>query len=710
MTDKYEVEVLLRPPVELYSAMIASLAAALVFMLPQRFMMTPSMAGFSALLLSLVAVHRFRQAWFIVRYQHRLKRTPVYRLPASAIPLSDRGVFLGRGFRWTQRHTERLYAARDKNAQAYVQASRLSAYLQQGQWQQGFRRRPLHRALTMDVGWNPLRPAPAVGGDATLHGVGIAEERDVFMPLSERAGHTAVIARTRHGKTRLAEVLITQDIHRQTLGVTAGVTTDATTDATTQERCFSHAVIIFDPKNDADLLKRTYLEAQKAGRKLLVFHLGYPAASVRYNAIGAFARITEVAGRIANAVPGEGDARAFKEFAWQYVNVINVALFALGERPDYRNIRRYIADIDPLLVRYAHHWLGRQGPANWQADLAVCESGLQSHKFARHEQGREIHAVALVRYLKQQAIYDPVLEGLVSAFRFEREYFQKITAAVKPLLEKLTTGAIAEVISPDLSDLQDTRPVLNWQEVIRQRQIVYVGLDALADPEVAEVVGESMFSDLTSLAAKLYKHGVQSGLPNIDRRPPPKISIHADEFSDLIGPQFKTFINKSGGAGFELTLYTQTWSDPIAELGDVAKAGQLAGNIGTLIMMGVKEIATCEMLTQQLPEVNVSEVMSVSSATDATSFDDGITFVAQNQDRISVSRVPMIAPADIVALPKGQAFALLNGGELWKIRLPLPTQEDDGALPDDLGEMLARMRQHYVSVSDWPSLKHATSS
>ncbi len=115
----------------------------------------------------------------------------------------------------------------------------------------------------------------------------------------------------------------------------------------------------------------------------------------------------------------------------------------------------------------------------------MCESGLQNHKLARHEQGREHDAV--VRYIKQQAIYDPVLEGLVSAFCFEREYFQKITAAVKPLLEKLTTGAIAELISPDLSDLQDSRPLLNWQEVIRQRQIVYVGLDALADPEV---VGE----------------------------------------------------------------------------------------------------------------------------------------------------------------------------------------------------------------------------
>ncbi len=33
---------------------------------------------------------------------------------------------------------------------------------------------------------------------------------------------------------------------------------------------------------------------------------------------------------------------------------------------------------------------------------------------------------------------------------------------------------------------------------------------------------------------------------------------------------------------------------------------------------------------------------------------------------------PLLLPADIIQLPKGQAFALLEGGKLWKIRMPLP--------------------------------------
>ena len=122
-----------------------------------------------------------------------------------------------------------------------------------------------------------------------------------------------------------------------------------------------------------------------------------------------------------------------------------------------------------------------------------------------------------------------------------------------------------------------------------------------------------------------------------------------------------------------------------------------------MLIMGVKEISTCEMFTKQLPEVNVSEIMAVSGVNDSADTSAGFGFSSNNQDRISISRVPMISPADVVALPKGQAFVLLRGSELWKIRIPLPTKTDDEELPDDLGEMLQHMRRSYTSVVDWSS-------
>ena len=108
-----------------------------------------------------------------------------------------------------------------------------------------------------------------------------------------------------------------------------------------------------------------------------------------------------------------------------------------------------------------------------------------------------------MRYLQEQDLYDPVLDGLVSAFKYDKTYFDKIVSSVGPLMEKLTTGKIAELISPDYLNAKDNRPIFEWLEVIRRKGIVYVGLDALTDTTVASAVGNSMFADLVSVAGHI---------------------------------------------------------------------------------------------------------------------------------------------------------------------------------------------------------------
>lgn len=265
-----------------------------------------------------------------------------------------------------------------------------------------------------------------------------------------------------------------------------------------------------------------------------------------------------------------------------------------------------------------------------------------------------------------------------------------------PFLEKLTTGNIAGILSPNLEDLNDARPILDWNQVIRQRGIVYVGLDALTDPEVSAVVGESMFSDLTSLAGRIYKEGVYGDLPGAKPDQPPSITIHADEFSDLIGPRFAALANKAGAAGVELVLYSQTLSDINARLGDVAKSGQVIGNLNTIIMLRVKERKTAELITEVLPKVNVHQLTAVSGVVDAVGPSGSIDFVSNNQDRITVSQVPMLEPGDLTALPKGQAFALTRGNHLLKLRLPLP-KPDEEDLPDRLSALMQKMQLAYQS-------------
>ena len=178
--------------------------------------------------------------------------------------------------------------------------------------------------------------------------------------------------------------------------------------------------------------------------------------------------------------------------------------------------------------------------------------------------------------------------------------------------------------------------------------------------------------------------------------------MHADEFNELIGDEFVPLLNKAGGAGFQVTAYTQTWSDVEAKIGSRAKAGQVAGNFNTLIMLRVKELATAEMLTEQLPRVEVFTLMSVSGVDDSSDPTSGIDFKSRNEDRISVSEVPMLTPAELVRLPKGQAFALLEGGRLWKLRMPLP---DDRGDPVDAGEPDGHRRRDgtrtYITNEHW---------
>ncbi len=676
------IEALLRPPVELWTVTVAMVLAGIALWAPWALMMPRGVAWSAAAVLSALAILRGRQALRVWRYQRNLHHLPTYPLRASQIPVSDRKLFLGRGFRWSQSHTQRLRDTLRPEVQRYVQPGALYRWARRKEtaWASRFGLATVARLLRSRSGWNPLRPLPPVGGKPQIHAVEPNEE-PVWMDLGERVGHTLVLGTTRSGKTRLAELMITQDIRR------------------------GDVVIVFDPKGDGALLRRLYAEAKRAGREdaFYLFHLGYPEISARYNAIGNFSRITEVATRIANQLPSEGNSAAFKEFAWRFVNIIARALVALGRRPDYQQVRRHINDIEPLFVEYARHHLNTVGPQGWQTSVNALASRIDDKTLPLALRGRNREAVALTQWIQELEVYDPVLDGLVSAFKYDRTYFDKIVSSVGPLMEKLTTGKVAELISPDYLDVQDPRPIFEWLQVIRRKAIVYVGLDALSDTTVAGAVGNSMFADLVSVAGTLYKHGIDRGLPDFGERQPtsPVICVHADEFNELIGDEFVPLLNKAGGAGFQVTAYTQTWSDVEARVGSRAKAGQVAGNFNSLIMLRVKELATAEMLTQQLPKVEIHTLMQVSGVNDSSSPGSGIDFTSRNEDRISVSEVPLVDPDTVMALPKGQAFAVLEGGQLWKLRLPLPDTRHDPQMPRDLSAITTEMDRRYHSNALW---------
>ena len=122
---KYPVEALLRPAVEFNSAFIALLFAVVLYLAPGLILMTPVVAHSAALLLLVLFVIRFYQGWRIVRYKRGLKKLPYYSMAGDDVPVSHRKLFLGKGFRWRQKHVERLRAIYRDDADKYLSPSLL---------------------------------------------------------------------------------------------------------------------------------------------------------------------------------------------------------------------------------------------------------------------------------------------------------------------------------------------------------------------------------------------------------------------------------------------------------------------------------------------------------------------------------------------------------------------------------------------------------
>lgn len=687
------LEGLLRPPIEIASFLTYSLISIVFALAPEYMLMTPVVAYVTVVGLMSIGIIRLRKSIKLVAYQAGLKKLPKYVMAFSKIPKKQGKLFVGRGFEWEPKHSQRIHDCEQPGKEKYLKPGRMYNLFRsiEDLSEHNFSLKPIAKLTSSQSFLNPYSPLADVGGSPTLHAVGMLEgEKNQFMGLTDRAGHVLVLGTTGVGKTRFAEILISQDIAR------------------------GDVVIVFDPKGDADLMTRVYREAKRAGRldNLYIFHLGYPEYSARYNPVGQFTRITEVASRVSGQMPSEGNSQAFREFVWRYVNVISACRNALGHRPDIEQIKYDAENIEPLVKEYLEFLFVKNESMlnikNWRDIVKEWEpkfSNPEEKSFRKPRQmaDRSNYAMALCKYYeelkKTKSFKDSCAESLITTFEYEPSKFNMLVASLMPLLEKLCTGKCSELISPDYLDGDRNRPIFTWEEVISSNGIVYVGLDALSDPEVAAAVGNSMFADLTSGSGKVYKHGVDHGLPfDIGNR---RVWIHGDEFNELIGKEFIPLLNKARGAGYSVTAYTQTWSDVIARLGNEAMAGQVAGNLNSMYMLRTIELSTIKMMTDKQKQVDVSHDTDLSGFRDESDPDKNTLFTSNTEQRITSQRVEKIHPNDIIRLPKGQAFSLTDGGKLTKLRLPLPDKNDLKDLPSGFKEMAVSMKKKYRSDSNW---------
>ena len=448
-------------------------------------MLTPDAGLVVAALLFAHALRREAQAERLLRFQRHLRQPPHYVLAAERIPWSRYKLFLGRGFRWTAGHTQRLVDSRRPEYAHFREPTRLYRLARQFElrhehtglaWATALTRRPPR--------WNPVAPMPEVGGDPALHGVDPG--RGGGLPAAGGAGGT-------YGRGR---------DHPHWQVAVSGTLSGAGHSA----RGNRHRV---RPEGR----RRRVSPRPRRGEARRAFRTGLLLSSWLSAILGALQPDRGLRPHHRSRhpdrqqMPSGGDAESFKQFVWKYVNGLVRAMVALGRKPSYRALHRYAENFEPLIVDYFVHWLDREPQAaGWRDEVAGLEIDNTRLDKALKSRGGEL--VKLLDFAKRKQLYDSTASALASVVTYENSYFQKLVASLYPFLEKVTTGEIADLVSPDYENLADPRPVFDWMTILNNGGIVYVGLDSLEDPAVATAVGNAMFADLTSVAGKVYKPGL----------------------------------------------------------------------------------------------------------------------------------------------------------------------------------------------------------
>ena len=233
---------------------------------------------------------------------------------------------------------------------------------------------------------------------------------------------------------------------------------------------------------------------------------------------------------------------------------------------------------------------------------------------------------------------------------------------------------------------------------MNQKAVVYIGLDALSDPAVAAAVGNSMFADLVSYTGERYKRGDGTETLNPRQEQLSRINLHADEVNELMGDEFIPMVNKGGGSGLQVTAYTQTLADVEVKVGSNAKAQQVTGNFNNLIMFRVKGIETARLLTDQLPEVSVENLTWLAGYNDSSDVNSGVEFSSRHEDRVTTTQSTMLEPHDVMKLPRGHAFVLIEGGTLYKARLPRVIGRNDES---EYEKIISSMQSQYRTGESW---------
>lgn len=646
MADGQRFEQPLRPVFEARSAVGWAIAG--VWMLGITiFFRAPKPALLACALLALgMGAWRLLGASRLLRYKMSLLGKPTVIMPAQrmrdALPRMGQNLWLGWGYKWEPRHTQRAYEIMKRD---------LDEVYPPAWW----------------LKWtgNTADPRRAKGLP-WIHGLDM-REGDVTLPFDSLKGHCAIIATTGAIKTRLAALVIFQLAMR------------------------GDCVIVIDPKGDKDLREICRQAAVLSGNpsRFLMLHPAFASESVRLDLIKNWDRVSQVASRITMVLDSQ-ESDNFKEFCWMAVHRITNAMKYVGRRVSIHTLKTAMESrnaVEHLTSQALERFFKEECPQladNVERQLLVLRSESKSKP---QKGGIETSTLELAAMIKvfQEAVPEsedearrrslPVkpeeLRGLIAILEANREWFGKMIVSITPMLTKLTTDDLRGLLSPDYDDIDDPRPIMDMKRIVEGNHILYIGTDTLADESVGRAISTMALADASAVAAEIYNHGGERDAGEEPRR----VHVVIDEWGDAVCAPVIQQANKGRGAGFFIWALGQTFSDLVDKFqGNTARAKRFIGNMNNLIVGATQDPDTMALIIDKLGETTIT-VRGLSKGVGSKTEDVGLEFSANSSTSISEKDKEIFPRSLLPSLPDLHYIGFFNRGELVKGRIPVLTAD-----------------------------------
>ena len=616
-----------RAAYEIYAAVAWAVGIACFAVIGARGLVTIEVALALSAFAALMAIRRFVQGLKVLTLRASLTGKAMEVISTRRLGQLTRDtsqVFLGFGFEWHPVHSQRLYELAKINYKDFAAPS----------WALGL------------LGYS-VRPQPEGEiGLPYIHGVEPNEHR-LSRPLQNFEGGTLLVGTTQAGKGVALAVLLTQAIRRGDI------------------------VYFIDPKNSRRL-KRVVQRACADYREpdtFLEFHPAFPEVGVRLDFMFNWQKPTEIASRIQSIMPAD-TAGAFSAFGWDAVNVVVQGLVSLEDRPNLVKLTRYIeGGIEPVLEASLQRYFDRLIGATWR-EAPEMRKLMQDASSGRIKKPSEVatpQLMACVTYYEQhvsQAHRDKVIDSQIRVFRHNREHYQKITANLLPILSMLTSGDLGASLSPDPFDLNDKRPIMNFEKIERGGHVLYMCLDSLPDPSVASAIGGLALADLAARAGMCYNLGGGR-----------RIYLAVDEMSNVVNLPLIEILNKGAEGGICSICAMQTLADLARRMGSEDAARMALGNLNNLIALRTKDRPTQDFVVETFGKTGI-HTMRVALNQGA---DSHVGDWSSGQSAMVTESMEERVPVDMLGkLPNLQYFGSV-GGRLIKGRFPILDPDFDKA-------------------------------